>query len=605
MPLNVISAPAGYGKSTVVSHWLETCRYPSAWLSLDETDSDLRVFVSYVVAAVQTVSSTACQETLTQLRADELPSAERLAGFLCNDLDAIGKPFILVLDDYHRIREPSVHELINRLLEHPPRDLHLTIMSRREPPLSLEKLMEGDLLTCVSSQCIQGEVDVLRGYQEYTKSEGGLAVERAEQALSRLPSDCLSQRGFAVVLLAIGHQMVGDLVQARRVGYDALAHDPVPSRSSYDARLLFSLCFVDWMAADLLSLKRTAAHCVEMSDKFGLQESSAIGRYFVGIAQYQQHELAAAEASFVPVFTGPMMSNMEYFAQIAFALASVYEARGQSGKAWATAEFIEDHMLEIRNLDQLVLAQAFQAELALRQGRLAEAIKWAAQFDPEPFVPMHRFYSPQMTFAKVLFAQGSQQSHDQADSLLARLEAYLAKIHNTRFLIEVLALQALLRDAQGKESAALAILGRAVTLAQPGGSVRLFADLDPQIASLLDRLSLDEEGRRYVQRILSACRDDEQEKRGQVSRAGGLPEQAVLIEGSAGSPPLLSPLTNREREILGMLAIRLSNKEIAGQLCIAPATVKRHAESIYSKLGVGGRRAAVAKAVGLGILDAD
>jgi len=56
-PLSLIIAPAGYGKSTVVSHWLETCRYPSAWLSLDETDSDLRVFISYFVAAVQTLES--------------------------------------------------------------------------------------------------------------------------------------------------------------------------------------------------------------------------------------------------------------------------------------------------------------------------------------------------------------------------------------------------------------------------------------------------------------------------------------------------------------------------------------------------------------------
>jgi LuxR family maltose regulon positive regulatory protein len=470
----------------------------------------------------------------------------------------------------------------------------------------IEKLMGSEPPNCVSSRCIQGEVDVLRGYQRYTESEGDLAVERAEQALARLPSDSLSQRGFAVVLLAVAHQMVGDLGQARQVAYDALAHDPTPSRSSYHARLLFSLCFVDWMAADLLSLKRTATHCLEMSDEFGLQESSAIGRYFVGIAHYQQHELAAAEASLLPVVTGPIMSNMEYFAQIAFALAFVYEARGQSGKATATAEFIGDHMLKIRNPDQLALAQAFQAELALRQGCLAEAIKWAAQFDPEPFVPMHLFYAPRMTFAKVLIAQGSEESHDRADDLLTRLEAYLAKIHNTRFLIEVLALQALLRAARGEEPAALDVLGRAVSLAQPGGAVRLFVDLGPRIPRLLNRLALDEEGQRYVQRIRSACRDDELARTGQA-RTGRSSEHAVPIEVSASSPsllspPLLSPLTKREFEILGMLAMRLSNKEIADQLYIASATVKRHAESIYGKLGVCSRREAVAKAKEFGIL---
>ena len=108
----------------------------------------------------------------------------------------------------------------------------------------------------------------------------------------------------------------------------------------------------------------------------------------------------------------------------------------------------------------------------------------------------------------MLIAQASGDSHGQADSYLIRLEEYLTKIHNTRFLIEVLALQALLRDVQGEKSAALDTLGRAVSLAQPGGSVRLFVDLGPQIARLLERLALDKEGLRYVGRILDACRDN-------------------------------------------------------------------------------------------------
>ena len=69
LPLSLVSAPAGYGKSTLISHWLETRGCPSAWLSLGETDSDLRVFVSYVVAAVQTVSPASCQDTLMGCRA--------------------------------------------------------------------------------------------------------------------------------------------------------------------------------------------------------------------------------------------------------------------------------------------------------------------------------------------------------------------------------------------------------------------------------------------------------------------------------------------------------------------------------------------------------
>jgi LuxR family maltose regulon positive regulatory protein len=871
VPLSLTAAPAGYGKSTVVSHWLETCGYPSAWLSLDETDSDLRVFVSYLVAAVQTVYPTACQDTLLQLQADELPSTKRLGGLLCNDLDAIGKEFILALDDYQRIRDSDVHELMDFLLEHPPRGLHLTIMSRRDPPLSLGSLRAGhrmieirmqdleftadetaafleraighslgssslkDLqnktegwpvalrlaalalqhqnnaeeflqgfggdsrqlqeylvaeilahqspdtcdclcrtaildrfcaplcqslcdtkcgpgectlrdrtadqaflgagLLCIplddrqewyryhhlfqellqrylqehldatetaslhdrasrwfeeqglldeaiqhalkgsdprsagsliarhrseilneeqwhrldqwlrwlppgtaednpellllkawllanrcrhaeaheildridellvdcppdvlTTQRIQGGVDSLRSFQRYAEGEGNLAVAHAEQALVQLPPEFLSERGYAIILLSAAHQMVGHLDQARQVVYDALADDAMPSRSAYHTRLLYSLCFVEWMAADLPALKRTATQGLEMSGEFGLLESSTVGRYFVGIVHYQQNKLSAAKASLVPVVTNPVVANSEYFAQCAFALASVYQACGQADEAAETAEFIVDYLLKVRNMEQLPLAQAFQAELALRQGRLAEALRWAQHYDPEPFVPLYRFYAPPLTLAKVLIAEGSQQSREQAADLLTRLETYLAKIHNTRFLIEVLALQTLLQETQGETPAALERLGRAVTLAQPGGCMRLFVDLGPRIAMLLERLELDQDGRRYIRKLMAAFRDDEHD------RVGNSVEFAVVEEVATGPQPQLNPLTKREVEILGMLAKRLTNKEIAGQLHISPATVKRHAESIYDKLGVRGRRQAVAKARELGIL---
>ena len=104
----------------------------------------------------------------------------------------------------------------------------------------------------------------------------------------------------------------------------------------------------------------------------------------------------------------------------------------------------------------------------------------------------------------------------QADSLLTRLEAVLAGIHNIRFLIEMLALQALFHDAQGDEPAAREVLGRAVALAQPGGFIRLFVDLGPGLARLLNRLDLDAEGLRYVGRILAAFRGDGQTQGGET-----------------------------------------------------------------------------------------
>jgi LuxR family maltose regulon positive regulatory protein len=191
---------------------------------------------------------------------------------------------------------------------------------------------------------------------------------------------------------------------------------------------------------------------------------------------------------------------------------------------------------------------------------------------------MYQFYEPRMTLARVLMAQGSA---DTADSLLTRLETFVSGIHATRFLIEVLALRALVHDAQGDEPAAREALGRAVSLGQPGGFIRLFVDLGPGLIRLLHSLELDEEGQGYVRRILAAFEPHRE------SQPGG---------------PLIPSMTNREIEILALLAERLSRQEVADRLGISTATVKRHAENIYSKLGVPGRRHAVSKARELAIL---
>jgi len=136
-PFTLVSAPAGYGKSTLVSCWAEAIEIPSAWISLDENDSDLHLFLSYFVAAVQTVFPNACQKTGSVLNAVGLPSVEVLAGSLINELDQVEKAFILVLDDYHLIKNNTVHELLSGLLKHPPAPLHLVLVTRRDPPLPL------------------------------------------------------------------------------------------------------------------------------------------------------------------------------------------------------------------------------------------------------------------------------------------------------------------------------------------------------------------------------------------------------------------------------------------------------------------------------------
>ncbi len=151
-PLTLVSAPAGYGKSSLISCWLELCDIPSAWLSLVEDDNDLRTFTTYVIAAVETIFPEACRNTQALLNAPDLPRMAALATSLLNELELIEQPFILVLDDYQHIQDESVSELLSELLHHPPQPMHLVLIGRRDPALPISALRARGLVTEIRTQ---------------------------------------------------------------------------------------------------------------------------------------------------------------------------------------------------------------------------------------------------------------------------------------------------------------------------------------------------------------------------------------------------------------------------------------------------------------------
>ena len=151
-PLTLVSASAGYGKTTLISSWLEAVDSPSAWVSLDEYDDDLIVFLTYFIAAVQTIFPEVGRETLALLGAARLPPLPVLARSLIAELEQLTSPFILVLDDFHVIHDSSIHDLLNELLRHPFQAMHLVIITQRDPPLPITKLRARAQLTEVRTQ---------------------------------------------------------------------------------------------------------------------------------------------------------------------------------------------------------------------------------------------------------------------------------------------------------------------------------------------------------------------------------------------------------------------------------------------------------------------
>jgi len=234
--------------------------------------------------------------------------------------------------------------------------------------------------------------------------------------------------------------------------------------------------------------------------------------------------------------------------------------------------------------------KAFQARLWIRQGNLEAARRWAQEYQARPsHVPGYPGYLRQTegaTWARVLNAQVKPGAAILLlDSLLQVAEA----AGQTGNVIELLALKALALQVQGQPAQAMTALERALTLAEPEGYLRIFVDEGEPMKLLLQRMKA-EDGRmkEYIGNLLAAF--------------GKQPASADLHPSSLRPQPLVEPLSERELEVLRLIADGFSNAEIASKLVIAQGTVKRHINNIYGKLGVASRTQAVARSRELGLL---
>jgi len=873
-PLTLVSAPAGYGKTTLISNWLEACDCPTAWLSLDEDDNDLVRFLTYLLAAVETMFPNAVAETRSLLSAAGPPPLPVVTRSLINELDQVECPFILVLDDYHHIDDLTVHELLNELLTYPPRPMHLVLISRTDPPLSLPTLrarrqvtevrtdqlrftreetasfvqqemgmsvddravtallqrMEGwvtglRLLTLslrhrgsvdisparlsgnvsyvmdylvtevlddqppaiydcllrtaildrisaplceavcrgsapadddagdveLSGQAfvawllennpflvrlddsgewyryhhllrellqsrleqrlgvagiaalhrrasawfarnqlinealhhalasgepetaanmvaqhrhtlidgeqwqrlerwlrmfdqatieaqaelsiieawvhnvhgrwqeelaalarvemllagteiapevadpIRGEIYVLRANLLGWTYDGQAVLHHAERALELLPHEWRYAYTSAYMIAGFGDLLSGGIDRAVARIRRGLADSQTVGKPQHRSMLLFGLTGAYWVDLNFVDMRQVAQQYLAVSREYHLPEATAVSQYYLGCIHYLQNDLLAAETHFSAVANTPYTVSLNWHTQGVCGLALTYRALGQSEQASELLTEFQNRLIERNNFALLEVVKGSKAELALSQGDIAQAVHWAESYDPQPFVGLQMLYIPQLTQVKAWLAQDTAASRELAGNQLAQLAEIVHGAHLKSALLPVLALQALLDDAQGQESAALANLREAIALAETSSVLRVFVDLGPRMADLLVRLRQRGVAPEYVARILAAFPESTTDHGRQVRI-----EPMPLADRP--SSPLVEPLTDREMDVLALLAQRLTNKEIAAQLFISPGTVRQHTYQIYQKLDVHNRREAVAKAQTVNIL---
>lgn len=146
--MTLVCAPAGYGKSVLLSDWTRSLEIPVAWIILDESESALSHFLVYFLAALDSLDPGAFESTRQWLVSPELPSPATIAHELINTMLDTDRQLVLVLDDYHQIEHGSqVHEFVQEILKHPPANFHLVLATRRDPPFALAKLRANNQLT--------------------------------------------------------------------------------------------------------------------------------------------------------------------------------------------------------------------------------------------------------------------------------------------------------------------------------------------------------------------------------------------------------------------------------------------------------------------------
>jgi LuxR family maltose regulon positive regulatory protein len=162
--LTLISASAGFGKTTLVANWCRQADHSTSWLSLDQNDNDPVRFFSYLIAALQKIDPEICQTAQTILPTSQLIDLEPLLINLTNEINEKLGPFFLILDDYHVIAASEIHQAVAFLIDHAPAHMHLIILTRSDPPLPIARLRGRGQLTELHTADLRFSVDEVEAF---------------------------------------------------------------------------------------------------------------------------------------------------------------------------------------------------------------------------------------------------------------------------------------------------------------------------------------------------------------------------------------------------------------------------------------------------------
>ncbi|MDQ3705975.1 MAG: LuxR C-terminal-related transcriptional regulator [Chloroflexota bacterium] len=467
-----------------------------------------------------------------------------------------------------------------------------------------------------------GEIVALRARLAVLRRDVAGAVRLCEQALAYLPSMSAGVKGVICYSLGRAQYVVGDTQAARSAIQEAVTYAEKAGDMLLHLYALYSLGEMEEAQGRLHDAQATFARILSiLTSHIGAEASrsplASLAHLGIGKLMREWNRLEQASEHLTTAIDLVRKGSIDESIAIdaSLELALVLRAQGEYDAALGWLQYTDEVARNLKMDWAVTTAAAYKATVLLDQGKPEEAARWGREAlqsaEQEPEKPE----TERIALARLLLAQSRRQSQgpylQQASTVLQHLRDSVRAAGRHGRLIEVLVLQAMCLYMQRDEAAARDALLKALALAEPEGYVRIFADEGQPMAELLLGLrklgSVDlgdsterKPSGKYLAGLISAL--GHVGHVGHVERTGRMRHAERPLSGSSQNRALVEPLSEREIEVLQLVALGLKNEEVAERLIVSLGTVKTHINNIYGKLGVRNRVEAVTLARELSLL---
>jgi LuxR family maltose regulon positive regulatory protein len=432
--LILVSAPAGYGKTTLITEWLKGLPGKTAWLSLDEGDNDPALFLAYLVAALQQIVGGMLKSTPAMLQSTQPLPTEVILTSLINEIAPTSEAIILALDDYHVIQNPAIQRQVAFFLEHQPPPLHLIILTRQDPFLPLTRLRAGGQMIEIREDQLRFSLDECACFLQkvmglnITNQEVASLERRTEGWIAGLQLAALSMQGKDdlkgfIQAFTGSSRYVLDYLMEEVYKHQSLEIQDFLVKTSILERLSAPLCDATTDRLDSQEILRN----LEQANLFilPLEPSRTWYRYHRLFSELLHHRLPTSEIS----EAGLHQRASQWF-----------ETNGYPVEATRHALAAQDWARSARLIEQT-------GEALLKRGELVTLIGWCEKLPDEVIASRPQL---ELNYAWALSLIGR---FDQAESLLERLESLVQT--TPAFMGQVASAQAYVARGKGDNPRAI------------------------------------------------------------------------------------------------------------------------------------------------------